>query len=467
VTSTEGGPLVIIMAAGLGTRMRSRHPKVLHPLCGRPMLAHVLDAASVLATRPLVVISPATEGVRERFADRADFALQDEPLGTADAVRAALRAAPGASDDVVVLSGDTPLLAADTVARIVAARREQDATMALAVTRPADPRGYGRVVRDADGRVAGIVEEKDADEGSRSIGEVNAGLYAFEAAWLRSRIDDVPPSPATGEYYLTALVGLARADGRPVVALEVADEHELAGINDRVQLAAAESELRQRIVERHMLAGVTVLDPSTVRIDAGVEIAADVVLEPAVVLEGRSRIGTDTVVGSGSRIVDSRVGERCRIWSSVIESSEIGNDVRVGPWAHLRPGASVGDGAEVGNFAEIKSSRLGAGSKQHHFSYLGDATVGERVNIGAGTVTCNYDGVAKHPTTIGDGAFIGSDTMLVAPVSVGTGSRTGAGAVVTRDVPDGMLAVGVPARTRHPRPRRARPDPPGDSGAST
>lgn len=465
MTGTERGPLVIVMAAGLGTRMRSRHPKVLHSLCGRPMLAHVLDAASVLGTRPLVVISPATEGVRERFVDRADFALQGEPLGTADAVRAALRATPGASDDAVVLSGDTPLLAADTVARIVAARREQDATIALAVTRPADPRGYGRVVRDADGRVARIVEEKDADEGSRSIGEVNAGLYAFEGAWLRAHIDDVPASPATGEYYLTALVGLARAEGRPVVALEVADERELAGINDRVQLAAAEGELRRRIVERHMLAGVTVLDPATVRIDAGVEIAADVVLEPAVVLEGGSRIGADTVVGSGSRIVDSRVGERCRIWSSVIESSEIGNDVRVGPWAHLRPGASVGDGAEVGNFAEIKSSRLGPGSKQHHFSYLGDATIGAHANIGAGTVTCNYDGVAKHHTTIGDGAFIGSDTMLVAPVSVGDGARTGAGAVVTHDVPQGMLAVGVPARVRHPHSRPARPDPPEGTGS--
>ena len=242
----------------------------------------------------------------------------------------------------------------------------------------------------------------------------------------------------------------------------MADDRELAGINDRVQLAAAEAELRRRLVEAHMLAGVTMLDPGSVLIDADVEIAPDVLIEPGVVLQGRTRIGTDTVIGAGSRIVDSVIGERCRIWSSVVESSEVGNDVRVGPWAHLRPGAWVGDGAEVGNFAEIKSSRLGPGSKQHHFSYLGDATIGEHVNIGAGTITCNFDGTSKHPTTIGDGAFIGSDTMLVAPVCVGAGARTGAGSVVTHDVPDGMLAVGVPARLRQPRaPADHGPEDPG------
>ncbi len=232
----------------------------------------------------------------------------------------------------------------------------------------------------------------------------------------------------------------------------MSDERELAGINDRVQLAVAEAELRRRIVEAHMRAGVTMLDPGSVTIEAAVALAPDVVLEPGVILQGTTQIGADTVVGSGSRIVDSVVGERCRIWSSVIESSEVGDDVRVGPWAHLRPGARVGDGAEVGNFAEMKSSSLGRGSKQHHFSYLGDATVGEHVNIGAGTITCNFDGTAKHRTVIGDGAFIGSDTMLIAPLRVGAGARTGAGSVVTHDVPDGILAVGVPARLRRPRP---------------
>ena len=464
MSGADGGPLAVVLAAGLGTRMRSRRPKVLHPVCGRPMLAHVLDAARAVGSRPpLVVFSPATAAIRDAFeADGAQFALQAETLGTADALRAALAVAPADVAEIVVLSGDVPLLRPATVQRLVALRRAQAATAAITVARPADPRGYGRVIRDVDGRVAGIVEEKDADPAIRGIGEVNAALYAFDAAWLRSRIGEIGPSPSTGEYYLTGLIAMARAEGGSVVALEVEDDRELAGVNDRVQLAAAEAQLRRRIAEAHMLAGVTMLDPGSVLVDADVEIAPDVVLEPGVVLQGRTRIGADTVVGSGSRIVDSVVGERCRIWSSVIESSEVGNDVRVGPWAHLRPGASVGDGAEVGNFAEIKASRLGPGSKQHHFSYLGDATIGEHVNIGAGTITCNFDGTSKHPTTIGDGAFIGSDTMLVAPVTIGRGARTGAGSVVTHDVPPGMLAVGVPARLRHPRtPARHEPEDPG------
>ena len=463
MSGADGGPLAIVLAAGLGTRMRSRRPKVLHPVCGRPMLAHVLDAARAVGSRPpLVVYSPATAAIRDAFEGRAQFALQAETLGTADALHAALQVAPADVDECVVLSGDVPLLRPATVQRLVALRRAAAATVAITVAHPPDPRGYGRVVRDPDGQVAGIVEEKDADPATRAVGEVNAALYAFDAAWVRSRIGEIGPSPSTGEYYLTGLIAMARAEGGRVAALELEDDGELAGVNDRVQLAAAEAQLRRRIVEAHMLAGVTMLDPGSVLVDADVEIAPDVVLEPGVVLQGRTRIGTDTVVGSGSRIVDSVVGERCRIWSSVIESSEVGDDVRVGPWAHLRPGASVGDRAEVGNFAEIKSSRLGPGSKQHHFSYLGDATIGEHVNIGAGTITCNFDGTAKHPTTIGDGAFIGSDTMLVAPVTVGPGARTGAGSVVTHDVPPGMLAVGVPARLRHPRvPAPHEPEDPG------
>ncbi|MDA8203705.1 MAG: bifunctional UDP-N-acetylglucosamine diphosphorylase/glucosamine-1-phosphate N-acetyltransferase GlmU [Chloroflexi bacterium] len=467
MNDATAGPLAVILAAGLGTRMRSRRPKVLHPVCGRPMLAHVLDVARTLrGPDPLVVVSPATERVRQEIgADGVAYALQAEPLGTADALRSAMDAVPPGVDEIIVLSGDVPLLRPATVRELVLLRRSEDATIALAVTHPADPRGYGRVVRDLDGRVARIIEEKDADEATRRIGEANAGLYAFNAAWVRSRIADVAPSPTTGEYYLPELVAMAHAEGGTVVTLDVADERELAGINDLVQLAEAEGELRRRIVEEHMRAGVTMLDPRSVTVESGVEIAPDVVLEAGVILQGRTRIGADSVIGAGSRVVDSVVGERCRVWSSVIESSEIGDDVRIGPWAHLRPGTRVGDGAEVGNFAEIKASTLGPGSKQHHFSYLGDATIGTHVNIGAGTVTCNYDGRRKHPTRIGDGAFIGSDTMLVAPVDVGAGARTGAGSVVTRDVPDGMLAVGVPARLRRPRDASEREIEPGTIAA--
>jgi len=466
-------PLVVVLAAGLGTRMRSRRPKVLHPVCGRPMLASVLEAAQAGGGgRPLVVISPATTGIRDVFGDAVDYALQEEPLGTGDAVRAALRAA-GPAVEVVVLSGDTPLLQAATVRSVIERRRAEDAAIALAVTRPEDPSGYGRILRDADGHVAGIVEDKDASARERRIAEVNAGLYAFDGAWLGARIDEIRPSGATGELYLTELVGLARREGRTVVAAEVADAMELSGINDRLQLSRIEAVLRRRIVEGHLLAGVTMLDPGSVLIDAAVELAPDVVLEPNVILQGATRVGRDTVVGAGSRIVDSVVGERCQIWTSVLESATVEDDVRIGPFAHLRPRASIGHGAEIGNFAEVKSSRVGPYSKQHHFSYIGDAELGEAVNVGAGTVTCNFDGHAKHRTVIGDGAFIGSDTMLVAPVSVGRRARTGAGSVVTHDVPDDMLAVGVPARLRRPRaapaasaapstgdppPRRAEPD---------
>jgi bifunctional UDP-N-acetylglucosamine pyrophosphorylase/glucosamine-1-phosphate N-acetyltransferase len=325
--------------------------------------------------------------------------------------------------------------------------------MALAIMIPADGRGYGRIVRGPGGVVDRIVEEKDATPAERSIPEVNGGLYAFEAAWLRSRIARIRPSAVTGELYLTELVTLAAGDGRPAVAAAIPDEHELTGVNDRLQLSRVEATLRRRIVERHLVAGVSMVDPSSVFIDESVELAPDVQLEPGVVLQGASRVGADTVIGTGSRLVDTIVGERCRIWSSVLEWSLVEDDVTIGPFSHLRKGSSIGPGAELGNFAEVKASRIGAGSKQHHFSYVGDSEVGERVNIGAGTVTCNYDGYAKHRTVIGDRSFIGSDTMLVAPVRVGEDARTGAGAVVTRDVPAGMLAVGVPARLRTPRIR--------------
>jgi bifunctional UDP-N-acetylglucosamine pyrophosphorylase / glucosamine-1-phosphate N-acetyltransferase len=443
-------PLVVVLAAGLGTRMKSRRPKVLHAVCGRPMIAYALDAAAGAGHgRPILVLSPATREVGEMLGESAQVAIQDEPRGTADAVRAALACGRPAGE-VAVLSGDVPLLRPDTVREVLERRRTTGAAIALATIRPADSRGYGRVIRGEDGRVDRIVEEKDATPAERATGEVNAGLYAFDGAWLRSRIGGIVPSDATGELYLTALVAAARADGRAVVAVEVADEWELAGINDRLQLSRVEAELRRRLVERHMLAGVTLLDPERVLIDTTVELAPDVVLEPSVVLQGRTRVGAETVVGAGSRIVDSIIGERCRIWSSVIEASEVGDDVTIGPFTHLRPKSSIGDSAQIGNFAEVKASRIGRGSKQHHFSYIGDTLMGERVNIGAGTVTCNYDGRAKHRTTIGDAAFIGSDTMLVAPISIGEGARTGAGAVVTHDVPAGALAVGVPARLRQP-----------------
>ncbi|HEX7491256.1 MAG TPA: bifunctional UDP-N-acetylglucosamine diphosphorylase/glucosamine-1-phosphate N-acetyltransferase GlmU [Candidatus Limnocylindrales bacterium] len=453
MSQTSASVLPVVLAAGLGTRMKSRKPKVLHELCGRPMLGYVLDAAQEIGgRRPLVVYSAATESIKDVFADEADFVLQAVPRGTADAVRSAMEAAPGDVGEVIVLSGDVPLVQAYLLAELIDLRRARNAAVAIVAVHSNDPEGLGRIVRSEDGgQVLRIVEEKDGTPEELEIEEINAGVYAFDAAWLRRRIGDIKPSPVSGEFYLPALVLLAREDKRPVVSLEVEDDGTLAGINDRSQLAAAERELRMLINERHMAAGVTMVDPGRTYVDVTVELGEDVVLEPGVVLKGSTRIGAGTKVGAGSQIIDTTVGRDCVIWASVLESSEVEDDVQIGPFSHLRPKSSIGRKAKIGNFAEVKGSRLDAGVQQHHFSYIGDAEVGERTNVGAGTITCNYDGVKKHKTRIGKGVFLGSDTMLVAPVELGDGARTGAGSVVTKNVPAGMLALGIPARLRKPK----------------
>ncbi len=464
MTSPEPKTRAVILAAGLGTRMNSRLPKVLHPICGRPMLAYVIDAArEATGENPLVVYSPATELIREVLAGEVDFAMQEVPRGTGDAVRAALDALPAGVEEIVVLSGDVPLIEADSVRWVADARRDTGAVMALAAMELDDPEGYGRVVLAGDeAHVDRIVEEKDASDDERAVSLVNAGLYAFDVPWLRGALDRLTPSPTTSELYLTGLVEIARTDDLPAVVVRDQGEwwaFELSGVNDREDLNEATQSLAwDRIILPLMKAGVTFEDPASAFVEATVEIEPDVTIEPNVVLRGSTRIGRDTVIKAGSQVIDSIVGERCVIWASVVEGSKIGNDVHVGPFAHLRAGCDVGDGAEIGNYAEQKNTRFGARSKQHHFSYLGDADVGEDVNIGAGVITANYDGRAKHKTVIGNGAFIGSDSILRAPLTIGEGAYTGAGSVVTRDVPAGKLAVGVPARIRE---RQARPDDPG------
>jgi bifunctional UDP-N-acetylglucosamine pyrophosphorylase/glucosamine-1-phosphate N-acetyltransferase len=441
--------------------MKSRLPKVLHPICGRPMLAYVIDAArEATGNKPLVVYSPPVAKVCEVFADEADFALQDEPRGTADAVRAALDSLPDDAAEIAVLSGDVPLIEVASIAALAEARRAHGTPMALAAVDAEDASGYGRIVLDGDGSVERIVEEKEATDAERAITLYNGGLYAFDVAWLRGALPRIDPSPTTGELYLTQLVDLARADGIAAVAVrepaEADWEYEFQGVNDREDLAAVAPFIQyERVLAPLMVAGVTIEDPSMTWIDATVEVEPDVTIAPNVVIRGATTIGRDTVVMSGSQVIDSTIGERCIVWASVVEGSTVGDDVRIGPFAHLRPGCKVGDGAEIGNYAEMKSTRFGARSKQHHFSYLGDAEIGDDVNIGAGTITANYDGLAKHRTVIGDRAFIGSDTILRAPVTIGEDAVTGAGSVVTRDVPAGKLAVGVPARIRE----RTKPPP--------
>ena len=346
-------PVAVVLAGGLGTRMKSRTPKLLHPLCGRPMLAYVLDAArGATGSDPVVVYSPATVALREAFPTGVAFALQQRPDGTGDALRAGLTAVPADADEVVVLSGDVPLVEADLIAGLLERRRDTGAAVALVSFETWEPAALGRVIRAADGeRVTRIVEAKDAGPDELAVGEVNAGFYAFDAAWLRAAIARLTPSPVTGELYLTQLVDLAVADGRLVVAHEALDDGTLDGINDRVQLAEATAVMRERVNMAWMRAGVTMHDPATAFVDAEVELAADVTLEPDVILRGRTRVGEGTVIGAGSQLIDSVIGPRCRVWASVLEYSEVEEGATIGPFSHLRRGSSIGPGVELGNFA--------------------------------------------------------------------------------------------------------------------
>ena len=426
------GAAAVVLAAGQGTRMRSALPKVLHPLAGRPMLDHVLAAlAEAGIDRTVVVTGHEGDQVEAALDGRALSARQDTQQGTADALRVGLAAVPRDALQVVVAMGDAPLVPASVFAELVRAQAGDDACIALLSLRPADATGYGRVVRGADGAVQAIVEERDADVPTRALNEVNAGTYCFDAGWLRATVGSVPAS-ASGEHYLTDLVAMAVAAGGRVVVVEAPRPELAMGINDRVDLAAAEGLLRVEIAERHMRNGVTIVDPSSTFIDAGVEIGQDARIEPWTVLSGATSIGESAVIGPHAQVLDSQIGPRTRVWSSVVESSSVAEDVEIGPYSHVRPGCEIGPRCRIGNFAELKRARLGAGTQVHHFSYLGDAELGEGVNIGAGVVTANFDGTVKHRTTIGDGAFIGVDTMLRAPINVGPGARTGAGAVARR-----------------------------------
>lgn len=451
---------VVVLAAGDGKRMRSRLPKVLQRVAGRPLLGHVLAAAAELRPERIVaVVSARRAEIEEGLGGAArgvTFAVQDPPRGTADAARVGLEALGATGGEIVVLPGDTPLITGETLRALVEQHRSSGASATLLTARAADPAGYGRVLRDGNGGVAAIVEERDASAQQRRVDEINAGMYVFDAARLSALIGKVGSANDQDEYYLTDVIELLRAEGDAVAALVTAED-EVKGVNSRAQLAEAGALLRARICARLLDEGVTIVDPATTYIDVTATVEPDATILPFCFLEGATVVRRGAEVGPNTRLVDTEVGEGATITYSVARSSRLGPNSSAGPYASLRPGSELGEGARVGSFVETKNTRLGPHSKANHLAYLGDAEIGSNVNIGAGTITCNWDGRAKHRTVIGDDAYISSDTMLVAPVTVGRGAATGAGAVVRDDVPDGALAVGVPARIIEGKGNRIRP----------
>jgi bifunctional UDP-N-acetylglucosamine pyrophosphorylase/glucosamine-1-phosphate N-acetyltransferase len=438
--------------------MRSTLPKVLHPVAGRPMVMYATSLAGQLGCHPVVVVvGHAAERVRAAVSDRVGFVLQSPQLGTGHAVAQARAALERRCDRVLVLYGDAPLLSLDTAQRLLSSAESHVLTLLTAEVD--DPRGYGRVVRDDAGNLTALVEESEADERTRAIREINSGVICADSAWLWARLEQLQPH-ANGELYLTDLAQMACGEGLRVGSVRPASALEVLGINDRLQLAQANQVVWERKRRSLMHNGVTLLDPDAIYVDVDVVVGQDTLIYPGTHLRGRTTIGQACEIGPGTLIEDSTVGDESRVILSVVEHAEVGEHVSVGPFSHLRPGAHIEAGVELGNFSEVKASVVGAGSKAHHFSYIGDAVLGKNVNVGAGTITCNFDGQHKHRTTVGDDAFIGSDTMLVAPVTLGEGARTGAGSVVTKDVAPGDLVVGVPARPvpGHRRARGASPE---------
>jgi bifunctional UDP-N-acetylglucosamine pyrophosphorylase / glucosamine-1-phosphate N-acetyltransferase len=439
-------PVVVILAAGQGTRMRSATPKLLHEVCGRAMIAWPVEAARAAGAGKVVVVEGPGRPLEGSLDGDVTVAVQQEARGTADAVKAA-SADIGPGDTVVVLNGDHPLVTAETLAGLVEAHARSGAAATLATAVLDDPSGYGRVVRAPDGTVERVVETKapgDATELELRIREISTGIYAFEGAALLAALDEVRADNAQGELYLPDVVPIIRATERSVGAYEIDDASEL-GVNDRVGLAAVRAVAQRRIHERHMLAGVTIVDPATTVIDVDVQIGQDAVIAPFSSLHGATEIGAGATVGPLSTLIDTRVGAQANVVHSYVNGADVGDRVSVGPFTYLRPGAVLREGSKAGAFVEIKNSDIGAGAKVPHLSYIGDTDIGEGTNIGAGTITANYDGKNKNRTSIGAGAFVSVDTMLVAPVSLGDGAYTAAGSVITEDVPPGALGI---ARSR-------------------
>lgn len=446
---------VVILAAGLGTRMKSRRAKVLHELGGLPLITHVVKTARALDPLTILVVvghqaEDVEKAVLEAVGDLASFVVQAKQRGTGDAVESARSLLENSDSLLLVLSGDVPFIRAETLKKLIAHHRESGAACSILSVELPNPAGYGRMVRNEDGSFARIVEHKDATAEQREIREINSGIYCFEARDLFQALRRVEPVNEQGEYYLTDVAEIILSLGGTVSVYLHDDAREVSGINTRAELAEFENLLRRNIIRRLMVeTGVTFIDPSHAYIGPEAEVGADCIIYPDVSIEGKSVIGEGCVIRSGARIANSRLGNDVTVKDhSIIVDSEIGAHCSVGPFAHLRMNAVLEDKAAVGNFVEVKKSRLKRGVKAMHLTYLGDATIGERTNIGAGTVTCNYDGTRKHETIVEDDVKIGSDTMLVAPVTVGARSMTGAGSVVTKDVPPDSLVAGVPAEVK-------------------
>ncbi|HEX5836098.1 MAG TPA: bifunctional UDP-N-acetylglucosamine diphosphorylase/glucosamine-1-phosphate N-acetyltransferase GlmU [Pyrinomonadaceae bacterium] len=454
--ATETKPLnVLVLAAGLGTRMKSRRAKVLHELGGRPLITHVVRAAQTLDPKTILVIvghqaEEVEQAVLAEIGELASFAIQAQQRGTGDAVESARKQLENSDSLVLLLSGDVPMIRAETLRNLIEHHQQTSAACTILGVRLENPTGYGRIIRDDQDRFQKIVEQKDASEDERKVREINSGIYCFESKDLFEALQRIEPKNQQGEYYLTDVAEILNSGGRKVEVVTHTDAREVSGINTRAELAEFENLLRRNAIRRLMTdVGVTFIDPSHAYVSPDAEIGRDTVIYPDVAIEGKTVIGESCVIRSGARISNSKLGDNVTVKDhSIIVDSEIGSNCSVGPFAHLRMNATLEEKATVGNFVEVKKSRLKRGTKAMHLTYLGDATIGERTNIGAGTVTCNYDGVRKHETIIEDDVKIGSDTMLVAPVRVGSRSVTGAGSVVTKDVPPDSLVAGVPAEVK-------------------
>ncbi len=440
--------LTIILAAGKGTRMKSKLIKVLHTVAGKSMLGHVVDSVSNLPAKTVCIIGYQGERVKEEFADKnICFVNQEKQMGTGHAVKQAIDYIKAHNGPVLILCGDTPLLKTDTIKRMLAKHKSNNAGLTILTACLENPSGYGRIIKNNNGLIVAIREEDDATEKEKKIKEINSGVYCFDSHLLAEALTELNCDNAQGEYYLTDTLDYIRKKNAGIISVITDDPLEITGVNDRRNLARAEKIMREKINNFHMDNGVTIIDPSTTYIDSGVEIGQDTIIYPFTYIEKESKIGTSCNIGPHSRLVSVNLGNNVNIKAScIIKESKIGNNCNIGPFAHIRPDCNIADDVKIGDYVELKKAIIAKNTKVPHLSYVGDAEIGEKTNVGAGTIFANYDGKNKHKTTVGDSVFIGSNTTLVAPVKVNSHSKTGAGSVVTRDVKENTTVVGVPAR---------------------